>query len=279
MTGVLKKTKRVTAPEPYLPLWQDDTRRIAVRLGNAQDIGRRREQQDAFGWSDVPYGEGRLAAVLADGMGGLADGAGTSRLAVSHVLAHLDPDGAVPPFLEQTADALNEQVLREAARGAPRGTTLCVAVVVRDALYWLCVGDSRLYLLRGGRLCPVNQDHNQYHLLLTAFLRGDPVAPASLDAESEGALTSYIGCPDFSDMDINRRPFALQDGDTLLLCTDGVYRALSEPEMTAVLRQAPPQAAADELVRRAVAKRLKGQDNLTVMTIEYVQIMERVDET
>lgn len=275
--AMFKRTRRPPREEPpFLPLWDDASGRAAVRLGNAQDIGRRQDQQDAFGWSAIPYGCGRMAAVLSDGMGGLADGARLSREVVAYMIGHLAEDGAVAPALETAVDALNERVLHEnGLRGVAAGATLCLAVVARRDLYWLCVGDSRLYLLRGGRLHAINRDHNAAERLLTAYFRGEIALDEWQRHSGDERLTSYIGGAPLADVDMNRRPFRLQDADKLLLCSDGVYRALAEEEITEILRE-DPQTAADELIQRSLAKRLRGQDNLTAMLIEYA-FEERVE--
>ena len=84
------------------------------------------------------------------------------------------------------------------------------------------------------------------------------------------ALTSYIGVGGLSQLDITDVPLPLEDDDTVLLCSDGLYRTLTDAEIHGILCQAaPPKAAAQNLISSALKKELPHQDNLTAIVIRY----------
>jgi protein phosphatase len=137
--------------------------------GNAQHIGARPEQQDAFGFSDPGNREfvahAGFLGVVADGMGGLAHGSAASQTAV---LAFLQAYGrkkareSIPDALMRCLREANGAVLRVAEKISPRdelGTTLVAAVLHESCLYWVSCGDSRIYLARGKFLTRLTSDH------------------------------------------------------------------------------------------------------------------------
>ncbi len=136
--------------------------------GNAQHIGAREQQQDAFGFSDPEesafVAHGGFLGLVADGVGGLTQGAEASQAAVRTFLqAYRSKTAAesIPNALLRSLREANTAVLRVArepsAEGA--GTTLAAAVLHEHSLYWISAGDSRIYLLHGGKLTRVTTDH------------------------------------------------------------------------------------------------------------------------
>ncbi len=244
--------------------------------GNAQDVGAREEQQDAFGFSD-PGDEAFLAhggflGVLADGMGGLQNGGQGSLTAVR---AFLDsyrtklPEESVPDALVRSLYAANRAVLSFAASANSQndmGTTLAAAVAVDDSLYWISAGDSRIYLLREGRLTSLTTDHIYANQLDAEVARGDLERAEALNHPERESLTSYLGLEELSEIDRNIRPFPLQPGDRVIMCSDGLYRSLSETEIAST-NCGDPQKACEDMVERALANRIPHQDNVTVMAL------------
>ncbi|MGH9824410.1 MAG: PP2C family protein-serine/threonine phosphatase, partial [Blastocatellia bacterium] len=137
--------------------------------GNSQHIGARDEQQDSFGFSD-PYdtefvAHAGLLAVVADGMGGMAQGKVASKSAVDSFLkAYMSktPGESIPAALSRALDQAASTVLslgRENGLQGEIGTTLVAAAVRGQLLYWTSAGDSRLYLVRQGRATQLTVDH------------------------------------------------------------------------------------------------------------------------
>ncbi|MCG6861061.1 MAG: protein phosphatase 2C domain-containing protein [Chromatiaceae bacterium] len=148
--------------------------------GNAQWIGRRAEQQDAFGFAgfDQAYfrAHAGVLAVLADGMGGMRNGGGASRLAVQRMLESYwekRPDESNSDALMRGLAAANTEVYDLACSSDGEGnvgTTLVAAAVRGEHLFWVAAGDSRRYLYRAadGSLTQCTQDHNYGNDLLLA---------------------------------------------------------------------------------------------------------------
>lgn len=244
--------------------------------GNAQHAGARETQQDAFAFSDPERADftahGGFLAIVADGMGGLAHGGAASGLAVRSFLeAYLEktPEEAIGAALErslrQANSALHAQA-RQAGMAGEMGTTLAAAVVHQDELHWVSAGDSRIYLLREGRLSQVTSDHTHAADLDAQVAAGRlDAGQAQADPDRE-ALISFLGGAEVARVDRNERPFGLRPGDRVLLCSDGLYRALSDEQIVASAVQ-PPHAMCESLVAQALAKQHPRQDNVTVLAI------------
>ncbi len=245
---------------------------MQVSPGNCQHIGARSSQQDAFGFSDkddqVFVAHGGVLAVVADGMGGMAYGGEASHIAVQTFLRSYMAklvDDSVPVALLQALGDANQAVvnLSQDVGEEDVGTTLVAAVVHDNALHWVSVGDSRLYLLRTGKLTQLTQDH----VLAIELDRDAANGVISLEeAQSHPerpALTSFLGRPELDLIDQNPQPVALLDYDRVLLCSDGFYAALEDKEITDCLN-GDAQMLTEELVSLVLAKERLGQDNLTV---------------
>ena len=134
---------------------------MAFAAGNAQHIGARPQQQDAFGFSDPSdrnfVAHGGFLGIVADGVGGLTHGSEASQSAVRAFLQAYQQKSAIesiPAALARALHEANAAVLRVASEpsGEGAGTTLIAAVLHENSLYWISAGDSRIYLLHDGRL-------------------------------------------------------------------------------------------------------------------------------
>lgn len=251
-----------------------------VKVGNAQYIGTRGEQQDYFGITDEEdaafVAHGGVVAVVADGVGGHAHGGEASEVAVREFLRayRAKPRGAwVPDTLYFAAKAANHAVCAFAqAQGEAGncGTTLVAAALHPESrtLYWVSVGDSRLYLLRGQEWVQLTVDSNYASLQRKKVAQGKAPQEALTPHADHRVLTSFLGLKNFCEIDRSVRPFMIHEGDRLVLCTDGIFNALSAKELVGCLGGAP-QAACELLVRSVLAKGLKNQDNCTVAILGY----------
>jgi len=248
---------------------------VSIQPGNAQALGRRAEQQDAFGFGcfDDPafLAHGGYLAVLADGMGGMQDGGDAARRAV---LAFLDsyaakpPEEPIPTALDRALDAANRDVYELARTRAGEGecgTTLVAAVVHGDRLHWVAAGDSRLYHFAktAGQPRQLNTDHN-YASDLDRGVAAGHCTPAEAEQHPDrDALTSFLGLAEIPEVNRSAQPVALACGDRVLLCSDGVYRTLTMAELAAPLTL-PAQVAAERLIARITDAADPYQDNATV---------------
>ena len=223
-------------------------------------IGTREEQQDcAFS----TRGESHAFAVVCDGMGGLGFGSAASVVAVNklkELYAAKPSEESWPAFFLRAVDILDEAVAslrNEKGEKCNAGTTLVATAIEGDALTWLSVGDSRLYILRGNEIVCATRDHNYFLVAQTAEKRKGE------------ALISFIGMGGVEIMDINEAPFRLLPSDILLLTTDGLTKALSDKEIMRILRSGPLEQALAQLIDTATKQSNRTQDNTTCIAIQY----------
>ncbi len=248
---------------------------MEVELGMSSIIGTRESQEDTiFG-----YQQGQEAiALVCDGMGGLAGGEIASKAAAESLADAwfarkevLD----IPGFLEEEAVKADERVFQQKNEKGERiraGTTIVAAIIRQNELYWLSVGDSKVYIIRGKEILSVCREHN-YRMTLDQQLEKGELTPEEYAAEEyrAEALISYLGMGNVSLMDLNRQPFLLEDGDIVLLSSDGLYRSLSEEEILYLVKEYGDdmQCAADMLTSTALGEKKSGQDNTSVILMRY----------
>ncbi len=240
-------------------------------VGNAQHIGRRDSQQDSFGVSDLSQRAARgVLAAVADGMGGLSNGAEISTAVVRTVLAgfaQLPPDADPAYRLVALAAEAHRAALKIAQNGGG-GSTLLMAYIRSDQLYTLSVGDSRIYLWRGGSLIQLNREHVYAVDLDERAALGDIDREDAQGDPQRKALTSYLGMSDTLRFDRALHPVQLRPGDRIALMSDGVFGTVSETEIAAYLALDPYHAAM-KLQEAVLTKNMPHQDNLTAVIIEY----------
>ncbi len=254
-------------------LIQDENAVLEIAISSV--IGDRDEQQDCAGYVLTQDG---CVAVVCDGMGGLADGKASARLAVAQMLQTFS-DAALPDDPHrQLLDAVIsiDRMIFERARSEDAekntGTTVVCAVVRSGALHWVSVGDSRIYLCRDGALVQAASDH-VYRAVLDRQLDA-----GAIDAESYReqlkyghALVSYLGMGELPYIESNPHPFLLQDADRILLASDGLYKTIPEEEIRRILQQNQGVAESLNALERRARERHKRRDNTTVCMIKIHQ--------
>lgn len=233
---------------------------LGVALGHSSLTGPRGRNEDFCG-AIVPEGsvldsKGLLAA-LADGLGGYGNGREAAEYMVRGLLAdyYATPDTwSVTTALDTVLAALNRwlaAIARRSRANAGLATTLS-ALSLRGARYVTAhVGDSRIYLLRDGRLRQLTTDHVWNHPELSNVLKRAVGLDDNLQIE-------------FSDGD-------LRAGDTFALVSDGVWRVLEDTRIAGILRgTADAQAAAEALTGVAIGK--GSQDNSTAMVLRVLSV-------
>jgi serine/threonine protein phosphatase PrpC len=231
-----------------------------LRAGSATDVGRvRANNQDELLVATPLF-------AVADGMGGAAAGEVASATAI-HALrdAFAGAGESTPEHLLQAAQAANRAVWDQAEANPEMrgmGTTLVALAQVGDGqLAAINIGDSRLYQLHEGELRQVTSDHN---------LVAELVAEGRLSKEDaefhprRNIMTRALGVE--PEVPVDEFLLDASPGDRLLLCSDGLFRELSDDQIASLLlRLADPEEAADELVQEA--KRKGGNDNITVVVV------------
>jgi serine/threonine protein phosphatase PrpC len=251
---------------------------MTIIPGNAQRIGARAEQQDAFGFSNIDdrafVRHGGVLAIVADGMGGMANGRDASMIAVRTMLASYEakgPEEDIPQALHRSITAANRAVYEFSSRQGKTGgvgTTLAAVVIKGDDLHWVSAGDSRIYLLRGSSATQISSDHVYARDLRIKVARREMSAEQAQSHPERDALTSFLGDPEIPEIDRSVAAVRVMTGDRLLLCSDGLYRAVSEPDMARIAMAGHPAAAAEALVDRAIAAGIPNQDNATAALLQ-----------
>ncbi len=252
----------------------DEDTKFAILAVGFKGVGKRSGQEDSYAivnGNDVIAAQKKgLFAVVADGMGGMAGGDVASSLVVHELCAafeSLNQSESPTDQLFQAVMAANDAVFsRLEGRG---GSTLIACLIRNGSLYYVSVGDSVLYLLRGGKLSRLNRPQNCLH---KAYL--ETVSSGSFDPKparsgpEQRALSQFVGMRQMDDMDILLRPLKLFPGDTLLICSDGVTDALDEEAITGCLNRSKPRAACDLLEAGIIRKNRAHQDNYTGIVIQ-----------
>ncbi len=243
---------------------------MQINQGCCSHIGRRKNQQDAYGFSDFSdttfIAHGGFLVVVCDGMGGLERGEEAARLAVKTILdcyMAKTVEESVTEALDKAIMKANREIIQLGLQTGNVGTTLALAVVYKDELFWRTAGDSRIYLLHDNKLAQLSTDHTY-----AQELAQNEMSPEEVASHPEGnALVSYLGVGEYINFDRNKQPVKLQSGDVLLLCSDGVFNALNDAEIIDALRDPNAMKAALELQHKTLDKQLINQDNLTAIVL------------
>ncbi len=238
---------------------------MKLAAGAATDRGRQRDNnEDAFLVDDR-----RALFAVADGMGGHRGGEVASHTAIEALRAAVaSGDG-----MEDAITRANGAVL-ERARGnddlSGMGTTM-TAVIAVDGTSLLVghVGDSRAYLLRDGELRRVTDDHS----LVEELVREGRLTPEQAESHPQRAIvTRALGVD--PDVDVDLYTLDVAPSDRVLLCSDGLTTMLRDRDVQRVARGiSDPQHAAEALV--AAANEAGGDDNITVIVIDVLEVDER----
>ncbi len=217
--------------------------------------------------------------VLSDGMGGAASGEVASRLTVDTLVAHCLDSQANPslaPFggpiegvtlmsnrLASGIRIANRVVYEAAQANASQrgmGATVVAACCTGERMCLAHVGDSRAYLLREDRLQQLTTDHS----FIAERVRAGEVIPKETSPYDLHALMRAVGVD--PEVEVEVREELLLDGDTVLLCSDGLTGELPDERIAAILREADDvQDAADSLAR--FANQAGGRDNISAIVL------------
>jgi PPM family protein phosphatase len=267
---------------------------VRVQFGGTSDVGRvrknnedhfaiiRRQRSQEIMLSNLPAGvfppstDTSYCFIVADGMGGAAAGEWASRLALQTAW---DLAGQASSWVMRFRD-LSAQQIRERAEAFASGihqtlleygqadaelygmgTTWTSAYVVGWDALLIQVGDSRAYVFRRGELCQLTRDQTLAQELI------DNGVPPEKTRGVRNILTNTLGGKRDS-VTPEVEHLVLEDGDRLLLCSDGLTELVSDQEIGEIVGStSPPQAACDALVQSALNH--GGKDNVTVLLAEF----------
>ena len=242
-------------------------------------IGTRKYQQDDVKIPDKnKQKESKNICVLSDGMGGMQGGEIASNLTVNTLFDDFYNQKVenCPAFFSEEikkVDALVAGIKDETGKTIESGATLVSIVIDGNNLYWASVGDSRIYIIRGDEIAQVNAEHNYYMMLKNRVEAGEITEEEARNDPSKEASISYIGIGGVELADINQEPFSLENGDLIVLCSDGLYRILNDEAIKLIVRSCSENIplAAHMLVNTATENRQNNQDNTTAIVVKYKQ--------
>lgn len=222
----------------------------------------------------IIQGDGRKTPatfIIADGMGGHNSGEVASRVAVDYSEQIIMQNGDrlknsrhLPEFIQEIMEGANRKVFDLANRDITHtgmGTTMILSMVQGARMCTGHVGDSRLYMIRKGKIEKITQDHS----LIEEMVRNGTITKTEASSHPrKNIITKALGCTGELQMDMYET--RLKPYDKLLLCTDGLSNMVSEQEVLQILdREQEPGNACKALVQ--AANEYGGQDNITVIAV------------
>ncbi len=232
--------------------------------------GGRKYNQDRLAYS---YSRDALLMVVADGMGGHFHGEIASQIVVQFLVDNFqkqatpalrDPFRFLLDAIGQAHEAIGDYVLAHGLKDHPRTTCIACVVQGRNA-YWAHVGDTRLYLFRNGKLVMRTRDHS---LVQQLFERGQISEDQMTTHPDRNKIYNCLGGPIPPDIELSRKT-PLREGDTLLLCSDGLWSLLSVSEIASILDTYPITAAVPELLDHAELRGGEEGDNLSAIGMRW----------
>lgn len=233
------------------------------------DIGRRRSNNQDSKAVLPPSGAQQYRTrgwlfIVADGMGAHAAGEEASRIAAERVpLVYEKLSGRSPPLalrrsIEQTNAEINAKG-ESAAEFKGMGTTCTVLVILPRGALVGHIGDSRAYRIRGTTIDQLSRDHS---LVWELESSGGLTREQATGAAPKNIITRSMGPHAQVEVDLEG-PFAVEDGDTFLLCSDGLSGQVTDEEIGLVTAELEPREAADALLGLALVR--GAPDNVTIV--------------
>lgn len=205
--------------------------------------------------------------VVADGMGGHAAGDVASQMLVGKLggIDSHDRFSELVNDIEERVLEVNRRLFEMSTRDDPPrviGTTLAALVANGRHAVAMWVGDSRVYRLRGGKFRQVTKDHSEVNEMIEQGVLSEEEA---LDHPAANVVTRAVGGLErlFVDLDL----VELADGDRFLVCSDGLFKDVSEKEMGEIVGKGSCVDASDALIETVLER--EAPDNVTVIVVEF----------
>jgi PPM family protein phosphatase len=234
----------------------------------ASRIGGRKYNQDRVAYA---YSNEALLLVLADGMGGHLHGEVAAQAAV-HVYMQSFAQVAKPRipkpeiFLSEVMRNAHHTIIQYALDhqlGGNPGTTCVAALVQEGQVWWAHAGDSRLYLIRGEEIAPLTHDHSMVQQWADWGIISQEETRIHPDRNK---ITNCLGgVGDMFYVEPGPGSLPLQQGDELLLCSDGLWSPLADNEIAAAMSHASLEVALNQLMSEAIYREGVSADNTTVV--------------
>jgi len=245
-----------------------------LNVAQRSDVGRQRQVNEDRMISLIPEDAQVMAKkgalfVVADGLGGHSAGDVASEMAVNTVkdAYYADENYEVSASLLQAMKRANSAIYQANQSKNPppeknkmMGTTCVAAVLIADTVYVANVGDSRAYIVRGDQVIQLSQDHS----MVAEQIRAGLLTPDQARGHPQRNLI-YRCFGEKADVEVDLFSEAVQEGDLLVLCTDGLSNFVSDEELQEIVQRFGPQESVYRLVERA--NEHGGPDNITAIVV------------
>lgn len=243
------------------------------------DVGRKRQKNEDSCLICAPKNpvladERGLFFSVADGMGGASAGEFASRMSlqVMHNAYYTGPHGLVPPALQEALEEANQQVFEESEANpeyAGMGTTVSAVLIDGNWAYIAQVGDSRVYLLRDHLgIRQITEDHS----LVAEQVRSGIISEEEAENSSfKNLITRAVGIK--AEVEVDLFALRLQQGDTLLICSDGLCNMVSDADIAVCLSDDDLKSGTRKVVELALEN--GGTDNITAVTVRVLDTPPR----
>lgn len=232
--------------------------------------GGRKMNQDRMGYA---YTRECLMIVVCDGMGGHMQGEVAAQIAVQTIGAEFQK--AAQPILKDPKQFLEDAMMAShieihryrAGRGlpeSPRTTAVC-CIIQQGKAWWAHAGDSRLYLLRDGKIEAVTRDHSQLEAMIADGMLKDHDRS---DYPDRNRLFNCLGAPAMPMIEL-ADPVRLHPGDHLMLCSDGLWGAVDDNIIAAAFRTNSVMRVVPELINYALMEAGAASDNVTAIAMTW----------
>jgi len=240
------------------------------------DVGKKREHNEDSCILCVPEDpalrqERGLLFAVADGMGGASAGERASRLALETIaeVYYTGAAGTIPDRIREAVETANLSIFEEAEANIARhgmGTTVSAIVIRGPYAYVAQVGDSRVYVMRHtAGLLQITKDHS----LVAEQVRNGFISEQEAQSHSlKNLITRAVGIKNSVKADLFA--FHIQQGDTFLICSDGLCNLVGSDEIASILEMEKLQGAARILVGRALDE--GGGDNITALVVRVIEV-------
>ncbi len=240
-----------------------------MEIGAKSDIGfERRINEDAYYISKDHH-----FFIIADGVGGNNAGEIASKNAVETAALfienkpfdEIDNEETAYEYLRACIESVNRYIVNLAQNNESyqgMGTTMIVSIVLSNNIYLAHLGDSRGYLIRGKKILQITDDHT---VPAELYREGKISYDEAQNHPQRHMITKAIGMLDEIKADIYK--IELEEGDIIILCTDGLYGEVNPKELHKVFTNSQKmQDGCDDLVRLAISR--KSKDNITVLALK-----------
>ncbi|MDB5762411.1 MAG: serine/threonine-protein phosphatase [Herminiimonas sp.] len=253
-----------------------------IEAGTGQHIGDRKEQQDRVALFAAPKAPGYMMAVLADGMGGLTGGALAAEQVIRTAQQNFERFSPLTDDVETMLNTIGHEahtIIKLNAISSeqqPHSTMVALVLTPEKTAIWAHIGDSRLYRFDGPNFAERTVDHSYVEKLVS---QGKLAREEAKNHRLSNLLVNVLGTSTPDLFVTIKRHDGLKQGDSFLLCSDGLWHYFTDAELGAAIAMNSPRDAAEMLVKKT-RDRAAGTnaDNCTMAIVKLVALPKEVKD-